>query len=279
MSIRIVTDSSSDLPLDLVAQWGISVVALSVRFGDGDFVDSTIIPPQQFWKQCEASPVLPETTAPSPGQFETTYRRLIAEGATGIVVVNLSSSLSATMQSAELAAKSVTTPAIPIVVIDSRTVSLGLGLIAVSCAQRAHAGGSLNDIVAHANDIIPRTRVFGALDTLDNLKKGGRIGGAKALMASVLSIKPIIEVRNGLVEEGGRQRTRTKALNFLRDTVKNSEPIESLAVLHAQCDDVDAFTASLREVYDGEIVVGDIGPVIGSHAGSGTIGVAFRVRA
>ncbi|MBJ7366955.1 MAG: DegV family protein [Ilumatobacteraceae bacterium] len=279
MSIRIVTDSSSDLPLDLVSQWGICVVALSVRFGDGDFVDSTTIPPQQFWKQCGASPVLPETTAPSPGQFETTYRRLIAEGATGIVVVTLSSSLSATMQSAELAAKSVTTSEIPIVVIDSRTVSLGLGLIAVSCAQRAHAGGSLNDIVAHANDIIPRTRVFGALDTLDNLKKGGRIGGAKALMASVLSIKPIIEVRNGLVEEGGRQRTRTKALNFLRDTVKNSEPIESLAVLHAQCDDVDAFTASLREVYDGEIVVGDIGPVIGSHAGSGTIGVAFRVRA
>lgn len=279
MSIRIVTDSSSDLPLDLAAQWGISVVALSVRFGDGDFVDSTTIPPRQFWEQCGASPVLPETTAPSPGQFETTYRRLIAEGATGIVVVSLSSSLSATMQSAELAAKSVTTSEIPIVVIDSRTVSLGLGLIAVSCAQRANAGGSLNDIVAHANDIIPRTRVFGALDTLDNLKKGGRIGGAKALMASVLSIKPIIEVRNGLVEEGGRQRTRTKALNFLRDTVKNSEPIESLAILHAQCDDVDAFTASLREVYDGEIVIGDIGPVIGSHAGSGTIGVAFRVRA
>lgn len=279
MSIRIVTDSSSDLPLDLATQWGISVVALSVRFGDGDFVDSTTIPPRQFWEQCGASPVLPETTAPSPGQFETTYRRLIAEGATGIVVVSLSSSLSATMQSAELAAKSVTTSEIPIVVIDSRTVSLGLGLIAVSCAQRARAGGSLNDIVAHANDIIPRTRVFGALDTLDNLKKGGRIGGAKALMASVLSIKPIIEVRNGLVEEGGRQRTRTKALNFLRDTVKNSEPIESLAVLHAQCDDVDAFTASLREVYDGEIVIGDIGPVIGSHAGSGTIGVAFRVRA
>lgn len=126
MSIRIVTDSSSDLPLDLVAQWGISVVALSVRFGDGDFVDSTTIPPRQFWEQCGASPVLPETTAPSPGQFETTYRRLIAEGATGIVVVSLSSSLSATMQSAELAAKSVTTPEIPIVVIDSRTVSLGL---------------------------------------------------------------------------------------------------------------------------------------------------------
>ncbi|MSO59722.1 MAG: DegV family protein [Ilumatobacteraceae bacterium] len=279
MSIRIVTDSSSDLPTALAARWGISVVALSVRFGDADFVDSTSISAEAFWEQCAASPVLPETTAPSPGQYEATYRRLIAEGATGILVVALSSSLSATMQSAELAAKSVTTAQIPIVVVDSRTVSLGLGLVAVSCAQYAHGGASLNDVVAHANDIIPRTRVFGALDTLDNLKKGGRVGGAKALMASVLSIKPIIEVRGGLVEEAGRQRTRTKALHFLHETVKNSGDLESLAVLHAQCSDVDAFVASLREVYSGEIVVGDIGPVIGSHAGRGTIGVAFRVRA
>ncbi len=279
MSIRIVTDSSSDLPPALAAQWGIAVVALSVRFGEGEFVDSTSIPVERFWEQCSASPVLPETTAPSPGQFEDTYRRLISEGATGILVLSLSSSLSATMQSAELAAKSMTTASLPIVVVDSRTVSLGLGLIAVSCAEYARTGASLNDVVAHANGIIPRTRVFGALDTLENLKKGGRIGGAKALMASVLSIKPIIEVRNGLVEEGGRQRTRAKALSFLCETVKNSGDLESLAVLHAQCSDTDAFVASLREVFEGEIMIGDIGPVIGSHAGRGTIGVAFRVRA
>lgn len=120
--------------------------------------------------------------------------------------------------------------------------------------------------------------MWGALDTLDNLKKGGRIGGAKALLASALAIKPIIEVRDGRVEQGGKQRTRAKALAFLVETLQSYGPIENLAVLHADCADVDAFVALVRQHHSGDIVVGDIGPVVGSHAGRGTIGVAFQVR-
>ena len=276
MGIRIVTDSSCDLPTDVAEQHHITVIPLTIRFGEEEFVDREDLTSKQFWDKCNNSPVLPETAAPSPGQFEIAYRRLTSEGATGVLVITLSGALSATMQSAELAARSVASE-IPVRIVDSRSVSLGLGLIVLDCASRAEAGASLDELSARAEDLASRTKVFGALDTLENLKKGGRIGGAKALFASVLSIKPIIEVVEGKVEEGGRQRTRSKALAFLADVLKKNVPVESLAVLHADCSDVQPFVATLRQYFSGNIVVGDIGAVIGTHAGKGTIGIAFVV--
>ena len=155
---------------------------------------------------------------------------------------------------------------------------MGLGAIVASCARLAADGATHDEVVAHARDLADRTHVWGALDTLDNLKKGGRIGGAKALLASALAIKPIIEVRDGKVEQGGKQRTRSKALAFLVEKVAAVDGLDSLSVLHADCRDVDQFVDMLRPHVDGEIVVGDIGPVVGSHAGRGTIGVAFFTR-
>lgn len=275
MTIRIVTDSSCDLPQQVADALGISIVPLSIRFGDDEYIDRTTITADEFWAKCAASAELPQTAAPSPGQFEEVYRRLKSEGATGIVVIALSSSLSFTLQSADLAAKAVAGD-IDVRIVDSRNASLGVGLTAVECAERAKAGDSIDQIVAMAERLVPRTHVFGALDTLENLKKGGRIGGAKAMLASALSIKPLIEVRDGLVEEAGKQRTRGKALNSLLETLKNAGRVERLGVLHAQCADIDDFVAKVREVYSGEIMVGDIGAVIGTHAGQGTIGIAFR---
>jgi DegV family protein with EDD domain len=133
-------------------------------------------------------------------------------------------------------------------------------------------------VSALAVDLASRTKVWGALDTLENLKKGGRIGGAKAMLASVLSIKPIVEVRNGKVEEGGKQRTRKKALAFLVEKLQSYSGVENLAVMHADCDDVDEFFEMVRPHYSGEIMIGDIGPVVGSHTGKGTIGLAFQAR-
>ena len=277
MTVRIVTDSSCDLPQALADKLGITIVPLSIRFGDEEFIDRTTITADEFWARCNASPVLPETAAPSPGQFETEYRRLKAEGATAVVVIALSSSLSATMQSAEIAARNVAGD-IDVHIVDSRNASMGLGLTALECAEAALAGATAADIVKLADSLIPRTHVFGALDTLENLKKGGRIGGAKAMLASALSIKPLIEVRNGLVEEAGKQRTRSKALAHLIDILKqNSGRLERVGILHAQCADIEQFLASVREVWSGEVIVGDIGAVIGTHAGVGTIGIAFRV--
>ncbi|MFM8601412.1 MAG: DegV family protein [Actinomycetota bacterium] len=275
MSIRIVTDSSCDLPQGVADALGIVIVPLSIRFGDDEYIDRTTITTDRFWQLCSSSKELPQTAAPSPGQFETAYTDLAGQGATGIVVISLSSSLSFTMQSAELAAKAVA-DRIPVRVVDSRNASLGVGLIAVECAERARAGASIDDIEALANSLVPRTHVFGALDTLENLRKGGRIGGAKAMLGTALSVKPLIEVRNGEVEEAGKQRTRGKALASLIETLRNAGTVERLGVLHAQCPDIDDFVAKVREVYSGEIMIGDIGAVIGTHAGQGTIGIAFR---
>jgi len=278
VSIRIVTDSSCDLPDEVAAEHGIRIVPLSIRFGDEEFIDREELSTAEFWARCAQQDTLPETAAPAPGQFEQTYRELLAEGATGIVVVALSAALSATLQSAELAARSVADD-IPVRVVDSRSVTLGVGTIALACARRAAEGASIDEVEALAVDRAARTRVFGALDTLDNLKKGGRIGNAKAFLATALAIKPIIEVVDGQVEEGGKQRTRSKALKFLVAKVTEYEgQISDLAVLHADCSDVDQFVELLRPHYDGDIVVGEIGPVIGTHAGRGTIGVAFDVR-
>ncbi len=276
MTIRIVTDSACDLPEETARQLGIEIVPLTIRFGEEEFVDRRDLTPTEFWRRCAASPVLPETAAPAPGLFEAAYRRLQGEGATGIVVVSLSAALSATMQSAQLAARSLEGE-LDVRVIDSRTITLGQGMIAVAAARLAAAGGSIAEIEAAVADMASRSKVWGALDTLDNLKKGGRIGNAKALLASVLSIKPIIEVRDGKVEEGGKQRTRAKALAFLLQQVSSAGPLENVAVLHAQCSDVGPFVEQVRAAVGGEVLVGDIGPVVGAHAGQGTIGVAFQV--
>lgn len=275
--MRVVTDSSCDLPQSIVDSLGITVVSLTVRFGDDEYVDRVDITGDQFWARCAAEATLPQTAAPSPGQFEAAYRDLVASGASGILVLNISRDLSATMESAEIAARAFGGQ-VPVTVIDSRQASMGLGLMVVECATRARAGAGLDELVALAQSMIGRTRVMAALDTLENLKKGGRIGGAKALLATALSIKPIIEIRDGVVTEAGKQRTRSKALALLVDKVREAGDIESMGVLHAQCADVNDFVAMIRSVYDGEITVGEIGAVIGTHSGTGAIGVAFRTR-
>jgi DegV family protein with EDD domain len=276
-AVRIITDSACDLPDSVVQSLGIEVVPLFIRFGDDELVDREQLTTTQFWERCSVESDLPSTAAPSPGRFEDTVRKLQGEGATGVLIINLSGELSGTIAAARLAAEKMKT-SLDVRVVDSRTVTMGLGAIVVACARAAQAGGTIDEIEALANDLSARCKVWGALDTLENLKKGGRIGGAKAMLASVLSIKPIIEVRDGVVQEGGKQRTRSKALAFLVDKVREASTnpgISQLCVLHADCSDVDAFVGQLKAVYSGEILVGEIGAVVGAHAGRGTIGVAF----
>ena len=275
-TVHVVTDSSCDLADGL----DISIVPLTIRFGDEEFVDREELSTAEFWTRCVNSDTLPETAAPAPGQFERVYRSAATNGATSVIVISLSSALSATMQSAQLAARTVTNDPdidLDVRVIDSRTLTMGLGTIVLACARAARAGADADEVEALALDLVGRTRVFAALDTLDNLKKGGRIGNAKALLATALSIKPIIDVTGGVVEQAGKQRTRSKALAHLVDKVRSHQGnIENLAVLHADCSDVDLFVEMLG--YDADdIVIGEIGPVIGTHGGRGTIGVAFQV--
>jgi DegV family protein with EDD domain len=275
--IRVVTDSACDLPPELADELEIEIVPLTIRFGDESFVDRQDLSPAEFWRRTASSPVLPETSAPSPGAFEQAFRKAADEGATGIVCVTLSSALSATHQAAVLGAKAVE-DTIPVRVVDSRAVSLGQGLMAVAAARLGKQGKGLDDCVGAAEDLVPRTRIYGALDTLENLKKGGRIGSAQALLGSVLSIKPIIEVADGKVEPESKQRTRSKSLRYLVEKVRQFPRVEDLAVMHGDAPDVDELLDLLGAVYPREdIVVGQIGAVIGTHGGPRLVGVTFHV--
>lgn len=275
MTIRIVTDSACDLPETLAKKFNVTIVPLTYRFGEEEFVDRESLTTRQFWEKCDSSPVLPETAAPAPGKFEQAFRDLAAQGATGICVVSLSSDLSATMQSAEVAAKSFGGQ-IPIRIVDSRSASMAEGITVLACAEMAATGATLDQVADHGVEFAKRVQCWAALDTLENLKKGGRIGGVKALMASALSIKPILQIANGLIGEGGKQRTRGKAVAFLIEKVRAAGKIDHLVILQAECSDTDVLLTGLREFYSGEIIIGDIGAVIGSHAGPGAIGVAFN---
>ena len=277
MAVRVVTDSACDLPDDLVAALGITIVLLTIRFGDEEFVDREELSVDDFWKRLTTSSALPETAAPSAGAFEARFRALADDGATGILCVNLSSRLSATMQAATVAAKAVAEDC-PIEVIDSLTCSMGLGNLCLVAGRLAQDGADLDSIVAEVTDRRDRTKLFGTLDTLEFLKRGGRIGNARALLGSMLSIKPVVEVRDGVVEEAGKVRTRSKALRGLADHVR-AQPVENVAVLHGHAPDLDELLALLEPMVPrAEIVTGIVGPVIGTHAGPRVIGVTFQAK-
>jgi len=280
MAVRIVTDSACDLPEEICTELGIEVVPLTIRFGEREYVDRVELSVDAFWRELLASPVLPETAAPSVGAFEEAFRRVAAEGADGIVCVNLSSRLSATMQSAQLAAKSLEGE-IEIAVVDSLNASMGEGNLALLGARTAAAGGSVAEIVAAIESARERLHVFATLDTLEYLRKGGRIGGGQAMLGSVLSIKPVVSVVDGTVEPVGKVRTRSKALQAVLERVP-TEPgaIESVCVLHAGAPEIDSFVADLRAIIgDVDVLVGTIGPVVGVHTGPRVLGLAYIQRA
>lgn len=277
--IRIVTDSACDLPPATAAAHNIDIVPLTVRIGDTEYVDRLDLTPQEFWEKSSASKTLPETAAPSPGAFEECFRAAATGQASGVVCVTLSSDLSATYQSAQLAADAVK-DTIPVRVIDSRSVTIAQGLLAIAGAEAAAAGKSLDEVAGVIEGKIPRMRVFAALDTLENLKKGGRIGAARAALGSMLSVKPLIKVENGAVHEEGKQRTRGRALEALIEIGRShgAAAAKPLAVMHGDAPDVDKFVDDLCNALGrsrDDILLGDIGSVVGTHAGPRVIGLAY----
>jgi fatty acid kinase fatty acid binding subunit len=275
MPVRIVTDSSCDLTEEEVAKHGIEVVPLSIRFGDDEYEDRSQLTVDDFYAKLAESTVLPETAAPAPGKFEAAYRRQQQAGADAVVCINLSSDLSATMQSAQNASKAMDGE-LDVRVVDSHSITSGLGTEVLLAAEAAASGASADEVCALVVDLASRTHVFGALDTLENLKKGGRIGGAQALLGSLLSIKPILDISSGKVEEAGKARTRKKALEVLRDKVAEAGAIEHLCVYHGFAPDLEEMLALLDPVIPRQqIRVGVIGPVIGTHGGPRVMGVTW----
>jgi DegV family protein with EDD domain len=273
--IRVVTDTACDLSDELLAELGIGLVSLRIRFGDEELVDRVELSTKEFWSRCATSDTLPSTAAPSPGQFQEAFERMANDGADGVVCVNLSSKMSATIDAARQAAKALEA-SIPVRVVDSLSVTLGLGLVTIEAAQTASRGGTLDSVVDAAEAAVGKLKLYGAIDTLENLKKGGRIGGAQALLGSMLSIKPVIEVLDGKVEKESQQRTRGRSLRYLADKVHAAGPIARLAIFSADAPDLDEFLGMLEGVHPTEkMFVGDVGPVIGTHCGAGAIGAAW----
>ncbi|MGH9114261.1 MAG: DegV family protein [Acidimicrobiales bacterium] len=273
--VRVVTDSACDLSDEQLAELGIGLVPLRIRFGAEELVDREQLSTKEFWSRCAGFDGLPETSAPSPGQFQQVFEAMAGEGADGVVCISLSSKMSATIEAARQAARSVE-GSLPVKVVDSLNVTLGLGLIVVDAAQRAAGGATLEDVAAAAGATARSTKLYGVIDTLENIRRGGRIGGAQALLGSVLSIKPVVEVRDGVVEEESKQRTRGKALHYLAAKVMAAGPISRLAVFDAMAPDMDDFLKLIDDVKpSGGVVRGDIGPAIGTHAGPRCIGVAW----
>jgi len=274
--VRIVTDSACDLTEELAGSNRITIVPLTIRFGDEELLDRRDLTPSEFWARCRSSAELPETSAPPPGAFQAAYEQAAAEGADGVLCVTISADLSATYQSACTAADA--TSGIDVSVLDTRSVTMGEGLVALTAAEAAAAGASLPEVRALAEAAVARTRVFGALATLEHLQRGGRIGKARALLGSMLSIKPVIQVRDGVVDEESKQRTRSRSLEYLAGKVRGDAPLDRLAVATGEAEDVGVLLELLSGVAVARpLEVVELGPVVGTHAGPGTIGVCYQV--
>ncbi len=277
MTIRIVTDSACDLSDEELAEWRIGMVPLSIRFGEEEFVDRTQLSTNEFYRRLGASEVLPETAAPSPGAFVEMFNAMQAEGATGVVCINISEALSATIQAARTAASS-DEVSIDVRVVNSKQLTGGLGSIVLAAASAAKAGSNADEIVSLVEDMSNRTHVYATLDTLENLKKGGRIGGAQAAFGAMLSIKPLLDLSTGEVVAAGRQRTRKRSLAWLRDQlVRAGDNIENLAILHSNAVDIDEFVLSVSDIPSvASARTNIIGAVVGTHGGPGIIGITYQ---
>ena len=278
MTIRIVTDSASDISLEEAEDLGIEIVPLSVRFGEAEYTDLVDLSVSDFYQKMAESDLLPSTAAPSPGAFEAAFKRCAEAGAEGVICINLSLALSATGQAAQLAADALA-DTLPVKCIDSKSITSGLGTIIRKAAAAAKDGGSMDEIVALVDNLASRTRIFATLDTLENLKKGGRIGGAKAMLGTMLQFKPCLDLSSGEVVEAGRQRTRKKSLIWLKEVLESEGEISELSIIHGDAPDLEEFATLISDIIPiDQIRINQLGAVIGTHGGPRVLGVTYLVR-
>jgi len=278
MTIRIVTDSTCDLPQHIIAQYGIHVVPLYINTGRQGYLDGVDITREEFYSRLPDFPEHPTTAVPSIGRFTAAYNTLADEGATEVLSIHISSALSGVMDMARLAADSSET--VHVTVIDSHQLSLGTGFLVLTAAEMAAAGKSVSEIMEALRSQIQRTHVFAALDTLEFLKRSGRMNKYVATFASILQIKPILTMFDG--KPGTEKvRTRERAVKRLLEMLESFGKLEKIAIVHTHATldrllEFQKIAASHLPKVD--ILTQDITPVIGAHIGPGAIGFAI-VRA
>lgn len=275
MPLRIVTDSTADLPPEIVAELGIAVVPLSVLFGDEVLLDGVEITAERFFRRLQREERLPTTSQPSPGAFRDAYERLRADGASDILSIHISSKLSGTLASAKQGAEGI--EGVRIEFVDSGFPSLALGMGVIAAAHLARGGMPIGEVKARIEDQYARTHMFFVLDTLEFLRRGGRIGRARAVVGSLLQLKPILGMKDSEVFPIGRVRTRRRAIEDVLERVAGLRPIEQVAAVHSTTpEDLEYVAERLRGLAkDAPLVTGGIGPVIGVHAGPGLIGIGI----
>jgi DegV family protein with EDD domain len=275
MAVKIVTDSLSDITPEMARELGVSVVPVYVRFGETVYRDRIEITTDDFYYKLTHDTTWPTTTQPTPNDFLSVYNKL-AEETDQILVVNLSRKLSGTYESA-LHAKSLVKKKVRIEVIDSETVIMGLGLIVISVVKAANAGASLDDLVSLVKSAVPRSHAVMFFDTLKYLAKGGRIGKAQGLLGSLLSVKPVLTMKDGEVSPLTRVRSRTAGMDYLYNLVAGFPKIEGLAVEHATTpDDANELIERLNAIYPKEkIWRSTVSPVIGTYTGPNVLSVSI----
>jgi len=276
MTVKIVTDSTADLPPQIAQQLGITVVPVYLRFGEKVYRDGVDISHDEFYKKLVESPVHPVTSQPPPDDFANVYRTLAKE-TDEIVSIQVTSKLSGTYNSA-LQGKEMVKGNCRIEVVDSLSVSMGLGLITMTAARLAEAGASLQAVMDEVRQAIPQIRLFVLFDTLKYLHKGGRIGKAKTLLGTLLNVKPLLTLRDGEFFPISQVRTRAKGVERLFDLVKNTLNIQELAIVHSTTpDEADSLRERIGSILDKKRVhLARLGPALGVHGGPGTLGVLFR---
>ncbi|MFQ5997373.1 MAG: DegV family protein [Dehalococcoidales bacterium] len=274
MPVKVVTDSVSDLPPQVVKELGITIIPLNVRFGEKVYRDGIDITSEQFYRELVDSKVLPVTSVPAPGAFAEAYNKL-AEETDEILVIALSSKLSGTY---EVARQSVglMERKCRVEVIDSQWAVMAQGFLVIAAAKAAQAGANLDEVLEVVRGNMTRVDIRAAFDTLEYLRRGGRIGAAQAFLGSALRIHPIITMKDGLVEPAGRARSRAKAMDHLYQFAMGYSHIEGMAVEEAACpDDADLLIERLSDKFPKErIYRTKTTPVIGTHTGPGLLLVA-----
>lgn len=275
MTVRIVTDSTADFSPAEAEALGITIVPLTVFFGDDAYLDNVELDNARFYEKLQDSKELPRTSQPSPALFQETYQRLIDEGADAIISAHLSSGLSGTYQSACTGRDLLPEESrkIPIEVIDSQTISAGIAMGLRHAAAKVKQGVEATEIITELKDQFARTRIIAILDTLEYVKRGGRIGTARALLGNMLSVKPIITLKEGTVVPLEQPRTRSKAYQRAAQIIAESGSLQEVAIAESNEEVGQQLADVLKGVYSGEIPRYKLGGSLGTHTGPGTVAV------
>jgi len=275
MTVKIITDSVADLPPQVAKELGITVIPILVRFGEEIYRDGIDLTTEQFYERLRHSKILPVTSVPSPATFAETYDKL-AEETDEILVIALSSRLSGTYDVA-LQSVGLMKRKCRVEVIDSQWAVMAQGFTVITAAKAAQAGSSLDEVMDITHRNIQHVDFRAAFDTLEYLRRGGRIGAAQALLGSMLKINPIITIKDGVVEPAGRTRSRAKAIDHLYNFAMSYSHIEEMAVEDTACpDEADKLVERLSSKFPKErIHRSKMTPVIGTHTGPGLLLVAI----